>query len=145
MKTFVAFCLSVFLVLPVFAQDVGTILKDDHIRWSLVTAQIESSLESEYPTVREQTLKNAIVAVTLYRDKINLSNQEMLLRRVYEESKFPDHRELSLALLQAIGGTTAQDLLTHHTTEVEKDHVRAVLASVLRDYFESHQVSAEIG
>lgn len=145
MKLFVAFCLSAFLVLPVFAQDVGTTLEDDQIRWKLVSAQIESSLESEYESVREQTLKNAIVMVTLYRHEIRLSNREELLRRVYEESKFPKHRELSLALLQAIGGNIAQNFLSRQATQVEKDQVRTVLASVLRDYFESHRVSAEIG
>ncbi len=145
MKYFFAICFSVLLSVPVFAQNPASLLEDEKIRWNLAAAQIEVSLDSEYESVREQTLKNAIVIVTLYRDKINLANQGSLLKKIYVESKSAEHRNLAFALLQTIGGNRAQDYLARHATQAESDEVRMVLVTVLNDYFNSRQDSTAIG
>ncbi|MCY4158394.1 MAG: hypothetical protein OXE92_01595 [Bacteroidetes bacterium] len=145
MKTLFSFCLAALLSVPVFAQDVASTLDNEEFRWNLAVAQIEMSLDSEYQSVREQTLKNAIVIVTLYRDKINLADQSSLLRKIYQESESHRNRQLALALLQTIGGNRAQDLLARTATEAETDQVRITLASVLNDYFNTHQATTVIG
>ncbi len=143
MKYFFAFCFFILLSVPVFAQDATTILEDERIRWNLAAAQIEASLDSEYEFVREQTLKNAIIIVTLYRDKIDLANQESLLNKIYAESESEEHRNLALALLQTIGGERAQDYMNHEATQAEANQVRSVLATVLKDYLESCEVRSD--
>ncbi len=125
------------LSVPIFAQDAPSVLEDERIRWNLAAAQIEASLDSEYEFVRQQTLKNAIIIVTLYRDKIDLANQESLLNKIYNESESKNQRNLALALLQTIGGERAQDYMARHATQNESNEVRTVLASVLKDYLES--------
>ncbi|MYF63976.1 MAG: hypothetical protein F4183_05730, partial [Rhodothermaceae bacterium] len=89
MKQLLAFCLLVLFAAPVLAQDSTPILADETVRWNLAIAQLETSLDSEYQWVREQTLKNAIVMATLYRDKVDLAGQRSLLHKIYEESKSP--------------------------------------------------------
>ncbi len=145
MKTLFAFCFSAILALPIFAQDVASVLEDDGIRWNLAAAQIESSLDSEYQSVREQTLKNAIVLATLYRDKFDLSDDGVLLRKIYKESESHQNHKLALALLHTIGGFRAQELLTRNQTQAESDEVRLVLVSVLNEYYNSRQVAPVIG
>ncbi len=145
MKNLFVICFSMLLSVPVFAQNTTSLLEDEKIRWNLAAAQIEASLDSEYESVREQTLKNAIVIVTLYRDKINLANQGSLLKKIYNESESPEHRKLAFALLQTIGGNRAQDYLARHATQSESEEFRMVLASVLNDYFMSRQDSSTIG
>ena len=145
MKNLFAFCFTALLAVPLVAQDVAPVLANEEIRWNLAIAQIETSLDSEYQSVREQTLKNAIIIVTLYRDKIDLTDQGSLLRKVYRESKSSSNRKLALALLQTIGGDRAQTFLARNTTEAESEEVRIILASVLNDYFNTHQGSAVIG
>ncbi len=145
MKTLFAFCFSALLALPVFAQDVASVLENDDIRWNLAAAQIESSLDSEYQSVREQTLKNAIVLATLYRDKFDLSDQRSLLRKIYKESKSDQNHKLALALLHTIGGVRAQDFLARNETQAESEEIRLVLASVLNEYYNSRQTTSVIG
>lgn len=139
MKQLLAFCLLVLFAAPVLAQDSTPILADETVRWNLAVAQLETSLDSEYQAVREQTLKNAIVLATLYRDKVDLADQRSLLHKVYEESKSSKNRKLALALLQAIGGNRAQDFLARNTTQAEFDEGRLTVASVLNDYYNNHQ------
>jgi len=144
MKTFFAFCFTALFALPAFSQNVASVMNDESIRWNLATAQIETSLGSEYQSVREQTLKNAIVIVTLYRDKIDLSDEGSLLRKVYDESESLDHRKLALALLYTIGGDRVQEFLDLNSTEAEAEEVRITLASVLNDYFTHYHATAAI-
>lgn len=139
MKQLLAFCLLVLFAAPVLAQDSTPILADETVRWNLAIAQLETSLDSEYQSVREQTLKNAIVLATLYRDKVDLAGQRSLLRKIYEESKSPKNRNLALALLQAIGSDRAQDFLARNATQAEYDEGRLTVASVLNDYYNNHQ------
>lgn len=145
MKTLFAFCFTALLTLPVFAQDITTVLDNDQIRWNLATVQIENSLDSDYQSVREQTLKNAIVLATLYRDKVDLADQGSILRKVYKESESSDNRNLALALLHAIGGNRANDFLARNETQVESDEIRLLLASVLNDYFVNQQTAVAVG
>ncbi len=145
MKTLFALCFSALLAVPVFAQDVASILDDDNIRWNLAAAQIETSLDSEYQSVREQTLKNAIILATLYRDKFDLSDDGSLLRKIYRESESHENHKLALALLHTIGGTRVQEFLTHTTSQTESDEIRLVLASVLNEYYNSRQTVPIIG
>ena len=145
MKPFLALCLTALFVLPVFSQNVASIIHDETARWNLATAQIETSLDSKYQSVREQTLKNAIVIVTLYRDKIDLSEEGSILRKVYEEAESVHHRKLALALLYTIGGDRVQQYLDLNSTEAESEQVRITLASVLNDYFTHYHGSADIG
>ena len=135
MKQLLAFCLLVLFAAPVLAQDSTPALANEAVRWNLAVAQLETSLDSEYQSVREQTLKNAIVLATLYRDKVDLAGERSLLNKIYEESKSPMNRKLALALLQAIGGNRAQDFLARNTTRAEFDEGRLTVASVLNDYY----------
>lgn len=139
MKQLLAFCLLVLFAAPVLAQDSTPALANETVRWNLAIAQLETSLDSEYQSVREQTLKNAIVLATLYRDKVDLAGQRSLLHKIYEESKSPKNRKLAVALLQAIGGNRAQDFLARNTTQAEFDEGRLTVASVLNDYYNNHQ------
>ena len=139
MKQLLAFCLLVLFAAPVLAQDSTPVLANETVRWNLAIAQLETSLDSEYQSVREQTLKNAIVLATLYRDKVDLAGQRSLLHKIYEESKSPKNRKLAVALLQAIGGNRAQDFLARNTTQAEFDEGRLTVASVLNDYYINHQ------
>ncbi len=139
MKQLLAFCLLVLFAAPVLAQDSTPALANETVRWNLAIAQLETSLDSEYQSVREQTLKNAIVLATLYRDKVDLAGQRSLLHKIYEESKSPKNRKLAVALLQAIGGNRAQDFLARNTTQAEFDEGRLTVASVLNDYYINHQ------
>lgn len=145
MKTLFALCFSALLAVPLFAQDVASVLEDDNVRWNLAAAQIEVSLESEYQSVREQTFKNAIVLATLYRHDFDLSNQGSLLRKIYKETESGENQKLALALLHTIGGTRAQDLIDRNPTQVAPDEVRLVLVSVLNDYYNSLQTTSVIG
>ncbi len=138
MKKLLSLYLLVLFAVPVLAQDSTPMLADETVRWNLVIAQLETSLDSEYQSVREQTLKNAIVLATLYRDKVDLADQRSLLRKVYEESKSSKNRKLSLALLQAIGGHRVQDFLARNATQAESDEGRLTVASVLNDYYSNH-------
>ncbi|MXW84218.1 MAG: hypothetical protein F4246_01405 [Rhodothermaceae bacterium] len=139
MKQLLAFSLLVLFAAPVLAQDSPPALANETVRWNLAIAQLETSLDSEYQSVREQTLKNAIVLATLYRDKVDLAGQRSLLHKIYEESKSPKNRKLAVALLQAIGGNRAQDFLARNTTQAEFDEGRLTVASVLNDYYINHQ------
>ncbi len=145
MRTLFALCFSALFAVPLFAQDVASILDDDNIRWNLAAAQIETSLDSEYQSVREQTLKNAIILATLYRDKFDLSDDGSLLRKIYRESESDENHKLALALLHTIGGTRVHDLLIHTTSQTESDEIRLVLASVLNEYYNSRQTASIIG
>ena len=139
MKQLLAFCLLVLFAAPVLAQDSTPILADETVRWNLAIAQLETSLDSEYESVCEQTLKNAIVLATLYRDKVDLAGKRSLLHRIYEESTLPKNRKLALALLQAIGSSRAQDFLARNATQAELDEGRLTVASVLNEYYNNHQ------
>ncbi len=138
MKTLLSFCFTALIALPVFAQDAISLSHYDEIRWDLAKEQIKTSLDSEYQSVREQTLKNAIVLVTLYRDKIDLTDEGSILRKIYAESKSADNRKLALALLHTIGGENVKEFLSQNSTNAESDEVRITLASVLNDYYTNY-------
>ncbi|MCY4170805.1 MAG: hypothetical protein OXE59_08555 [Bacteroidetes bacterium] len=145
MKIIFALCFAIILAVPASAQNVASLIHNEEIRWSLTTEQIKSSLDSEYQSVREQTLKNAIVIVTLYRDKIDLTDERGLLRKIYTESKFSDNRKLALALLHTIGGDSVKEFLNENSTATELEEVRVTLASVLNDYYTNYHERRVVG
>ena len=134
MKTLFAFALGLILVAPVAAQDAQPEISDE-VRWALAAAQINASLEDDNDAIKTQTLKNAIVLATLYRDKVDLSGSVRSIRTIHETSTSSNHRRLALAALQLIGTVRAQDYLVRHTTPEQFDEGRLVIASVLNDYY----------
>ena len=141
MKKLVIFLLIVLCVPPVFAQEPKAPLEDEKVRWTLASEQIKVALDSPNELIRTQTLKNAIVMATLYRDKINMSVHTNLIRRTYEGSTSRAQRKLALATLQAIGGYRAYDYIERNASPAEFEEGRMVVASVLNDYFTSRDAS----
>ncbi len=134
MKTFAALALLVLLGLPTLAQAQQTEYTEDQ-KWYLASAQLVASLESPIETVRTQSLKNAIIYATLYRDKIDLSQAVPALRMVYEDDQRSVHRKLALAALQAIGTNRAADYVARYVSTSESEEGRIVMASVLNDFY----------
>ena len=134
MKKFAALAMLVLLGLPTLAQAQQTEYTDNQ-KWYLASVQLIASLESPIETVRTQSLKNAIIYATLYRDKIDLSQAVPALRTVYEEDQRSTHRKLALAALQAIGTHRAADYVARHVSSRESDEGRLVMASVLNDFY----------
>ncbi len=115
----------------------------EEIRWSLVATQIKASLVDGQEDIKTQTLKNAIVFATLYRDKVDLSGSVSAIREVYQHSKMATNQRLALAALQAIGTSRAQDFVTRNTTPEEYDAGRLVVASVLNDFYLAHTAATD--
>ena len=141
MKKFIALAMLVLLGLPTLAQAQQTEYTDEQ-KWYLASAQLVASLESPIESVKTQSLKNAIIYATLYRDKIDLSQAVRPLRMVYEKDHRAAHRKLALAALQAIGNSRASDYLARHVTREESDEGRIVMASVLNDFYQSRTSTA---
>ncbi len=137
MKTLFAFALAALLALPVTAQERQQEISDD-VKWTLVAAQIKVSLENDQDAVKTQTMKNAIVLATLYRDKVDLSGSVQALRKTHLNATSSNHRRLALAALQAIGTNRAQDHVARNATPEQYDESRLVVASVLNDYYVAH-------
>ena len=135
MKALAIFFMIACVIAPVAAQEPVTPAADERIRWILASEQIKESLESPHEALRTQTLKNAIVLATLYRDKIDMTDQVRAITAVYEQTRSSAHRKLALAALQAIGGNRAHDFLARNSTQAETDEGRLIVASVLNDYY----------
>ena len=135
MKTLAAFTLLLLLAMPTLAQAQNDKAYTDEQKWQLASLQLVESLESSIDDVKTQSLKNAIIYATLYRDKVNLSRAVPALRRVYEKDARSNHRKLALAALQAIGSNRTTYYLARHVTDAESDEGRLVMASVLNDFY----------
>ena len=135
MKTLTVFTLLLLLGLPTLAHAQKGNLYTEGQKWQLASLQMVSSLESSIDDVKTQSLKNAIIYATLYRDKVDLSGAVSALRTVYEKDKRANHRKLALAALQAIGNNRAADYLARHVTDAESDEGRLVMVSVLNDFY----------
>ena len=59
------------------------------------------------------------------------------IREVYESDDRGTNRKLALAALQAIGDYRAVDYLARHVENAEADEGRALVASVLSEYYEA--------
>ncbi len=105
--------------------------------WALVSSQLRASLETGVEAVKTQSLKNAIVFATLYRDKIQMAEHVRILRGVYEKSSSRTNQQLALAALFAVGNGRASYFLSGNVTDVELDAGRLVVASVLNEYYQS--------
>ncbi len=135
MKTFAVFALLLLFGLSTVAQAQEAQTYTDNQKWQLASLQLVESLESPIDDVKTQSLKNAIIYATLYRDKVNLSRAVPALRRVYEKDARSNHRKLALAALQAIGTNRAADYLARYVTDAESDEGRLVMVSVLNDFY----------
>ena len=134
MKTLLlTFTFATLLAIPTLAQDAQ--LAPDEVRWTLATVQVKVSLKNDQEAVKTQTLKNAIVLATLFRDKVDLSCTVRAISDVYENTTSASHRLLALAALQAIATRRAQDYVARNTTTEQSDEGRLVVASVLNDYY----------
>jgi len=141
-------CITLALVLllgwttTAYAQEAKA--HKDGLVWKLATAQLVRSLESPIDDVRSQSLKNAIVYATLYRDKVDLSRAVPSIRRVYEQDAAAGQHTLALAALQAIGNSRAAAYMARHVSAAASDDARLVLVSVLHDYYEARNGDARI-
>ena len=142
MKTLFALTLVALVASPAFAQEEQPVITEE-IRWTLAVVQVKASLESETDAVKAQTLKNAIVMATLYRDKADLSRAVGAIRKVHESSKNASHQRLALAALQVIDTIRARDYVQRNTTPEQFDEGRMIVASVLNDYYLSQTTSSE--
>ena len=138
MKKLAAVALLMLFVLPVFAQERVERPDKPDLHWKMATAQINASLALTHDGVKTQTLKNAIILATLYRDKVDMSKSVRALRIEFEESDNASHRKLALAALQAVGINRTSRYLARHTTEAESEEGRMMVASVLNDYYLLH-------
>lgn len=106
---------------------------NSEVFWQLATKQVVHSLASEHIHIRSQTLKNAIVFSTLYRDRIDLGAAVNTIAKVAKNDESSENRRLALAALQAIGSFRAK----HHLAELkgmEEDEYRVLVAAVISEY-----------
>lgn len=103
-------------------------------QWTLNRLQLVESLKSPITLVRTQSLKNAIVFATLYRDKINMNGAVGPIEEVFQADPDMANRKLALAALQAIGTSRARFYLAH-ATPAEFDAGRALMVSVLSEFY----------
>ena len=141
MQKLIALFMMLLIAAPTLAQDQPVKIDNEKIRWTLAAKQIRVSLESANEAIVTQTLKNAIVLATLYRDKIDMTKHVRDLRSVYEKSESANHRALALAALQAIGGFRAYDFVSRNATNAEFEEGRMIVASVLNDYYTNRRAS----
>ena len=135
MKTYLALALMVLLGLPALAQAQKIDSYTEAQKWKLARIQLVETLESPVEGIREQSLKNAIIFATLYRDKVDLGGAVSAISEVYENDNRRVNRKLALAALQAIGDYRATDYLAHHVEEAETEEGRALVATVLSEYY----------
>ncbi|MFQ5568528.1 MAG: hypothetical protein ACE5G0_02570 [Rhodothermales bacterium] len=136
MKTLVALALMMLLGLPIVAhaQDAYTPIE----KWRLSEVQLVKSLQSPVDNVRTQSLKNAIIFATLYRDKLDLGQAVDAIRDVYEDDdEHASNRKLALAALQAIGGPRASSFVARRATLAETDESRILMVTVLNGYYQA--------
>ena len=127
-----ALILLLGLPLVASAQEINSYTEAQ--QWMLAEAQLVETLQSPVVGVRTQALKNAIVLATLYRDKVDLSSAVSAIEQVYEDDNAAT-RKLALAALQAIGDRWAAAYLARHVPPVEMEESRALVASVLNEYY----------
>ncbi len=135
MKTYLALALMVLLGLPALAQAQEIDSYTEAQKWKLARIQLVETLESPVEGIREQSLKNAIIFATLYRDKVDLGGAVSAISEVYENDNRRVNRKLALAALQAIGDYRATDYLARHVEEAETEEGRALVATVLSEYY----------
>lgn len=108
---------------------------DDAVFQKLVTIQLVRSLESPLASIRSQSLKNAIVFTTLYREKIDLSSAISKIADVARNDESLSNRRMAVAALRAIGGYRADRYLAELEGMQESEY-RSLVAGVLSEYYE---------
>lgn len=107
----------------------------------LMTIQLERSLESPLAMVRAQTLKNAVVFSTLYRERIDLTNAIPRIAEIAKNDESYQNRRLALATLHAIGSARANQHLAQLET-MQEDEYRSLVAGVISEYYQLHRAGA---
>jgi hypothetical protein len=102
----------------------------------LVSIQMVESLESPLATIRQQTLKNAIVFGTLYPERVDFSSTVRAIARAAEHDASSSNRRLAVAALRAIGSYRANQVLAELQAMPDTEY-RAVVAGVLSEYHRS--------
>ncbi len=108
---------------------------DSDVFWQLASKQVVLSLASEYGHVRAQTLKNAIVFSTLYRDKVDLGAAVGPIASIAANDDSGEHRRLAMAALQAIGSFRAKQHLAE-LKGIPDNEYRLLVATVINEYYE---------
>ena len=135
MKGLVTLALVVVLGIPRIAGAQHVQEYTEAEKWVLTEQQLIQALQSPIEAVRVQSLKNAILFATLYRDKVDLSDAVDAIRTTCEDDRHASHRKLALAALQAIGNRKAKEYVAEHATATEAEEGRFVVASVLNEYY----------
>lgn len=143
MKTLFLFAVVLLVAAPTFAQNRQVVLEDTPIKWILNEEQLETALDSDITGVRMQSLENAIIFATLYRDKMSLSSVVDDIQDIYENDESRTNRKLAMAALQAIGTRKANTYLTRYVSPQETIEARTIVASVLNDYYEEYHIASQ--
>lgn len=138
--------LSLFVVLTLSfvsvaeAQQQTKVLEPygEHMFRQLTTIQLERSLDSPLAMVRAQTLKNAVVFTTLYRDRVDLTNAIPRIAEIAKEDESYQNRRLALATLRAIGTARANRHLSR-LEGMQENEYRSLIAGVITEYYELHR------
>lgn len=113
----------------------------EHTFRHLASVQLERSLDSPLAMVRAQTLKNALVFSTLYRDQVDLTDAVPKIAEIAEHDDTMQNRRLALAALRAIGSSTANRYLSR-LGEMDEKEYRTLVAGVISEYYELHNLGA---
>ncbi len=125
--------LVLLLGLPIAAHAQDRVSYTPETKWRYIELQLVETLESSVDGVRTQSLKNAVIYATLYRDQVDLSSAVSAIRTVYEDDA--SNRKLALAALQAISSEWAKDYVVRHVAKAEVEESRLVMATVLTEYY----------
>lgn len=109
----------------------------DHTFRHLISVQLERSLDSPLAMVRAQTLKNAVVFSTIYRDRADLNGAVTKIAELAKGDENVQNRRLAVAALRAIGSSRAN----RHLDDLEpmhEDEYRSLVAGVISEYFEAN-------
>ena len=135
MKSIAMLVLVLLLGLPIAAHAQDRVSYTPETKWRYIERQLVETLESSVDGIRTQSLKNAVIYATLYRDQVDLSSAVGAIRKVYEDDEQASNRKLALAALQAIGSEWAKHYVARHVPKAELEESRLVMATVLTEYY----------
>ncbi len=135
MKSIAMLVLVLLLGLPIAAHAQDRVSYTPETKWRYIERQLVETLESSVDGIRTQSLKNAVIYATFYRDQVDLSSAVRAIRTVYEDDERASNRKLALAALQAIGSEWTRYYVVRHVAKAEIEESRLVMATVLTEYF----------
>ncbi len=135
MKSIAILVLVLLFGLPIAAHAQDRLSYTPETKWRYIELQLVETLESSVDGIRAQSLKNAVIYATLYRDQVDLSSAVSAIRTVYEDDERASNRKLALAALQAIGSEWAKAYVARHVPTAELEEGRLVMATVLTEYY----------